>query len=97
MNRGLRILKENLVPFQPFQPEFARMHEKSPQQGRSIPQRTTTSSVEDLGNPFSGSLLLALETKDIMPAKVVASIQNIKKIGQSQYKKVSMACCSFDD
>ena len=32
-----------------------------------------------------------------MPAKVVASIQNIKKIGQSQYKKVSMACCSFDD
>ena len=102
MNRGLRILKEKLVPFQPFQPEFARMvtdrmHEKSPQQGRSIPQRATTSSVEDLGNPFSGDLLLALETKDIMPAKVVASIQNIKKIGQSQYKKVSMACCSFDD
>ena len=25
MNRGLRILKEKLVPFQPFQPEFARM------------------------------------------------------------------------
>ena len=62
---------------------------KSQQQGRSIPQRTTTSSVEESRK--------ALETKDIMPAKVVESTQNINKITQSQYKRVSMAFCSFDD
>ena len=39
----------------------------------------------------------ALETKDSMPTKVVESTQNINKITQSQYKRVSMACCSFDD
>ena len=50
--------------------------------------KSLVSSVEDLGNPFkedSGDLL-ALDTKDIMPAEVVESVQNIKKIGQSQYK-----------
>lgn len=44
--------------------------------------------MEDLGNPFkedSGDLL-AIDTKDIMPVEVVESVQNIKKIGQSQYK-----------
>ena len=50
--------------------------------------KSLVSSVEDLGNPFkedSGDLL-ALDTKDIMPAEVVESVQKIKKIGQSQYK-----------
>ena len=58
-------------------------HEQVP-----LVQNAFVSSVEHLGNPFkedSGDLL-ALDTKDIIPAEVVESVQNIKKIGQSQYK-----------
>ena len=50
--------------------------------------KSLVSSMEDLGNPFkedSGDLL-ALDTKDIMPAEVVELVQNIKKIGHGQYK-----------
>ena len=48
--------------------------------------KSLVSSMEDLGNPFkedSGDLL-AIDTKDIMPVEVVESVQNIKKISQSQ-------------
>lgn len=49
--------------------------------------KSLASSIEELENTFienSGDLL-ALDTKDIMPAEVAESVQNIKKIGQSQY------------
>lgn len=49
--------------------------------------KSLVSTMEELGNPFkkdSGDLL-ALDTKDIMPAEVIESVHNIKKIGGSQY------------
>ena len=43
--------------------------------------------MDELGNPFleDSKDLLALDTKDIMPERVVESVENAHKIGVSQY------------
>ena len=74
----------------PEKKQSPKHHEQVPSVQNSFLKnvKSLVSYVEDLGNPFkedSGDLL-ALDTKDIMPAEVVESVQNIKKIGQSQYK-----------
>ena len=74
----------------PEKKQSTKHHEQVPSVQNSFLKnvKSLVSSVEDLGNQFkedSGDLL-ALDTKDIMPAEVVESVQNIKKIGQSQYK-----------
>ena len=52
---------------------------------QSTKLKSLVSAMEEHGNPFkedSGDLL-ALDTKDIMPAEVIESVHNIKKIGRN--------------
>lgn len=69
-------------------PEIAKTVTEYEEQLPSENVDNLLNAIEELGNPFkmdSGDLL-AIDTKDIMPTEVVESIQNIKKIGQDQFK-----------
>lgn len=52
---------------------------------QSTKLKSLVSAMEELGNPYkedSGDLL-ALDTKDIMPAEEIEFVHNIKKIGRN--------------
>ena len=76
---------ENIVP-----EEETTHHENTPsfQKNFAEDMRNLTSSLEELGNPFTeGSQdLIAIHSKDIMDASVVSTVKNAEQIGEEHCK-----------